>query len=117
MPETLEHNPEDYHIRLRPGLNADNSWDGTVSIDILWDSTNPLPVDDFHQMMHLTHLVCSSVPVMESEEEVAHLLGEYADMLYNSKSEEVSDPPAKVVGTDGNVIKVNFNTSLEVPDG
>lgn len=119
MPETPENNPEDYFIRVRPGLNIvpgykGVTWDGTVSVDIMWNEDNPLIDDDFGQLMNLTQMMCSSVPVMENDETIAKIMSDYVDAVYNDK---VEDKPIGIVGAIGNVIKVNFKTKDEVVDG
>ena len=119
MSERMENNTEDYIIRVRPGLNfppgdAEATWDGTVSVDILWSEENPLADDEFGQVMNLTQMICASVPIMESDENVAKLMSDYVDDVYNS---ELRDKPVGVVGSVGNVVQVNFHTKSEVTNG
>ena len=61
--------PNDFVIRLRPRM-ADGVWDGDVDIGIMWDGKHELVADDFHKLMHLTKMVCASVPIMEYDEEL-----------------------------------------------
>ena len=119
MSERMENNTEDNIIRVRPGLNfppgdAEATWDGTVSVDILWSEENPLADDEFGQVMNLTQMICASVPIMESDENVAKLMSDYVDDVYNS---ELRDKPVGVVGSVGNVVQVNFQTKSEVTNG
>ncbi len=114
MPETSESNPEDYLIRVRPGLTSSSSWDGAVSIDIMWSPKNPLPDADFDQLLHLSKLMCASVPVMESDDVISHILEEYVGMVYTDEEEEEGVvTTSNVCSIEGNVIKVNFKG---VPD-
>jgi hypothetical protein len=119
MSERMENNAEDYIIRVRPGLNfppgdAEAIWDGTVSVDILWSEENPLADGEFGQVMNLTQMICASVPIMESDENVAKLLSDYVDDVYNSM---LRDKSVGVTGVVGNVVQVNFKTKSEVTDG
>ena len=77
MSERMENNTEDYIIRVRPGLNfppgdAEATWDGTVSVDILWSEENPLADEEFGQVMNLTQMICASVPIMESASKLSN---------------------------------------------
>lgn len=117
MPETLENNPEDYLIRVRPGLKpvppgyGEASWDGTVSVDIMWSENNPLTDSDFGQLMNLAQMICSSVPIMENDEGIAKIMSDYVDTMYNTS--KLADTPIGAQGSVGNVIQVNFHSGRE----
>src|SRR5210317_1197893 len=81
MEDRLAPRPEDFTIRIRPGLQ-ESQWDGTVSIDVAWKESNPLNDDDFNQIMHLTQMVCSSVPLMECDDALAKMMADYVETHY-----------------------------------
>ena len=112
---TPEFDPNDFAIRLRPHI-VDGTWNGDVDICIMWDDKHKLGGEDFTKLMHLTKMICASVPMME-----------YDDILRNDISNYVADydsgilptePPVETVvpevtSIDGNVIHLSFNTKTK----
>lgn len=107
MEDRLAPRPEDFTIRIRPGLQ-ESQWDGTVSIDVAWKESNPLDDDDFNQIMHLTQMVCSSVPLMECDDALAKMMADYVETHY--VAEEPTSNKLEVVSRESNVVKLNFGS-------
>ena len=59
---TPEFDPNDFAIRLRPHM-VDGKWNGDVDICIMWDDKHKLTGEDFTKLMHLTKMICASVPM------------------------------------------------------
>tara|TARA_R100001377_G_C3194917_1_gene112311 strand:+ start:6876 stop:7244 length:369 start_codon:yes stop_codon:yes gene_type:complete len=107
----------DFVIRLRPRM-LEGKWDGDVDIGIMWDGTHKLTHDDFHKLMHLTKMVCASVPIMEYDEDLRNDINNYVldtenDMQPMSTNKTTEKVTAQVTEVDGNVIKLSFNTSTK----
>ena len=64
---TPEFSPNDFAIRLRPHI-VGGEWNGDVDICIMWDDKHNLTGEDFTKLMHLTKMICASVPIMEYDE-------------------------------------------------
>ena len=99
-----EGKPEDFTVRIRPHLE-DGAWDGSVSVDLLWSSENPLSTEDFSQVMYMTQMVCSSVAVMDNDPFIAEKLEEYVNTKYNNQGNNYV--------VEDNIIKVDFTQNRE----
>ena len=58
--------------------------------------------------MHLTQMVCASIPAMEESEEVRQLLTDLVDDSMPNLSEDVEEE-SKISSVDKNVISVKFH--------
>jgi len=59
--------------------------------------------------MHLTQMVCASIPAMEESEEVRQLLTDLVDDSMPNLSEDVEEEESKISSVDKNVISVKFH--------
>ena len=109
---TPEFNPNDFAIRLRPHI-VGGEWNGDVDICIMWDDKHNLTGEDFTKLMHLTKMICASVPIMEYDEALRSDISNYVTEYEN---DTLPKPPlnesvkAEVTHVDGNVIHLTFNT-------
>ena len=59
--------------------------------------------------MNLTQMICASVPIMESDENVAKLLSDYVDDVYNSMLRDESVGVTGVVGNGATSTLTMYN--------
>jgi len=106
--------PNDFVIRLRPHI-IEEVWNGDVDISIMWDGSNDLSEEDFVNFMHLTKMVCASVPLMEDNPK---LRGDISDFVYGSYNDLGNDTESpqkqpEIVDRQGNVVYLSFNTKTK----
>ena len=92
---TPEFDPNDFAIRLRPHM-VDGKWNGDVDICIMWDDKHKLTGEDFTKLMHLTKMICASVPMMEYDEvlrsDISNYVTDYEnDTLTKTKINESNE--------------------------
>ena len=105
--------PEDFIIRVRPFRDSEGVWNGEIDMAIVTQPENDLDDDDYFQMMHFCKMLASTIPVMEVNEDFRELVHNYVIERVDREYEvELEDKP-KVVGEDGNVIKIDFGTKTE----
>ena len=113
----IDFEPNDFAIRVRPHMLGD-IWDGAVDISIMWDGSNVLSEDDFVNLMHLTKMICTSVPLMEDNPHFRNNISDFVDSVYDHVGkdpdiQESTKPIAEVVAREGNVIKLSFKTKTK----
>lgn len=105
--------PQDFIIRVRPYLDDDKCWNGEIDVAVVTQPENNLNDDDYFQMMHFCKMLASSIPVMELNEDFRELVHAYVVNVVDKEYEvELEDKP-KVVGEEGNVVKIDFGTTTE----
>ena len=62
--------PSDFVVRVRPMLDSYNMWTGEIDMAIVTRKDNYLTDNDYDSVMHFTKMMCSSVPLMESDSEL-----------------------------------------------
>ena len=102
----IDFDPNDFLIRLNPVLDEDGYWAGDVAVGIITTPENDLDDDDFDNMMYLTMLVTSSLPLMEENIEFRKALAACAKRFHDAVEHTEQKPRAEKL--EGNVIKVNF---------
>jgi|TARA_E500000318_G_scaffold97555_1_gene98414 DNA-directed RNA polymerase subunit H (RpoH/RPB5) len=110
-----EFDPNDFAIRLRPHM-VDGKWNGDVDICIMWDDKHKLTGEDFTKLMHLTKMICASVPMMEYDEALRSDISNYVIDYENDTlpKTHITEPvQAEVTSVDGNVIHLTFNTKTK----
>ena len=104
----MDFDPNDYIIRLSPFLDKKGDWTGELLIGTVTTDDNKMSDNDHFQLMHLTQMVCASIPAMEEDEEVRQvLLDIVTDAQEEMKQEEAAEK--RVVTVDDNVINVKFH--------
>tara|TARA_B100000767_G_C19315312_1_gene349277 strand:+ start:196 stop:525 length:330 start_codon:yes stop_codon:yes gene_type:complete len=102
----IDFHPNDYIIRLSPFVDEKGNWTGELMVGTISTEDNVMSDNDHYQLMHLTQMVCASIPAMEENEDFRELLTEIVDdVVEGSKEEEES----KITGVDGNIISVKFH--------
>tara|TARA_B100001059_G_C17343322_1_gene337001 strand:- start:123 stop:479 length:357 start_codon:yes stop_codon:yes gene_type:complete len=104
-------NVNDIIIRMKPNFSNEGKWDGNIDLDIITDNKHTILKQDYLQLMQVASLVCSSLPMMEIDEDFRNTLCEYVEsMIEQDKIEEKKEIiKDSVANTTGNIIKVNFN--------
>ena len=75
----IDFHPNDYIIRLSPFLDEKGNWTGELMVGTISTEDNAMNDNDHYQLMHLTQMVCASIPAMEESEEVRQLLTDLVD--------------------------------------
>tara|TARA_R110001592_G_scaffold39008_2_gene128591 strand:+ start:898 stop:1206 length:309 start_codon:yes stop_codon:yes gene_type:complete len=96
---------------MKPNFSNEGKWDGNIDLDIITDNKHTILKQDYLQLMQVASLVCSSLPMMEIDEEFRNTLCEYVEsMIEEDKIEEKKEIiKDSVANTTGNIIKVNFS--------
>jgi len=96
---------------MKPNFSNEGKWDGNIDLDIITDNKHTILKQDYLQLMQVASLVCSSLPMMEIDEEFRNTLCEYVEsMIEQDKIEEKKEIiKDSVANTTGNIIKVNFS--------
>ena len=103
---------EDFVIRVRPTVNK-GEWTGEVDIAIIAGADNPLNDEGYGQLMHFCKMICSTVPIMESDESIRNLVHTYVmevvdnDIGFDVELEEELGVEKEY---DGNVVHLTFNS-------
>tara|TARA_R110002074_G_scaffold48725_2_gene124498 strand:+ start:1058 stop:1366 length:309 start_codon:yes stop_codon:yes gene_type:complete len=96
---------------MKPNFSNEGKWDGNIDLDIITDNKHTILKQDYLQLMQVASLVCSSLPMMEIDEDFRNTLCEYVEsMIEEDKIEEKKNIiKDSVANTTGNIIKVNFS--------
>jgi len=103
----IDFHPNDYIIRLSPFVDEKGNWTGELMVGTISTEDNVMSDNDHYQLMHLTQMVCASIPAMEESEEVRQLLTDLVDDSMPNLSEDVEEE-SKISSVDKNVISVKF---------
>ena len=101
-------NNEDFYIQITPNLDKDKNWLGTIEVNIVTSNSNPIDDDGYNQIFHLCQMIASVVPYMEDNPGVIPELEKYMEI--ENKSDKSNKAKLEIVGKDGNVINLNFNS-------
>jgi hypothetical protein len=77
-----------------------------MQVNIVTSNSNPIDDDGYNQMFHLCQLIASIVPYMDDNPDIIPELEKYMEL--ENKREKAKK--LKVVGKEGNVINLNFNS-------
>lgn len=104
----------DFVIRVRPFTDDSGEWNGQIDLALVTQPANELSDDDYTSLMHFCKMMASSVPVMEINEDIRDIIHQYVMEAFDNDYEVVleEDKP-KIIGEDGNVISIDFNTKTE----
>ena len=103
---------EDFVIRVRPTVN-DGEWTGEVDISIIANADNPLNDEGYGQLMHFCKMICSTVPIMESDESIRNLVHTYVMEVVDNEvgfDVELEEELGVEKEYDGNVVHLTFNS-------
>jgi len=105
--EEKKFNNNDYLIRVSPEL-IEEKWTGNVTVDVVTSNYNTLNSSDDGAILYMCRLMSSIIPMLEENESFANVVEEYAKKLDNNR-----DGVLTVVGKDGNVVKLGFNSDTD----
>jgi len=103
----------DYTIRIRPFQHENGEWTGEIDVAIVTGEDNDLSDEDYSQILHLTKMVASSIPVMEYNEDLRDAVHDFVEQHVDQvdvQFEPEEDLSNKVVDRDENIIKIDFST-------
>ncbi len=103
----------DIILRMKPNFSDKNRWNGFIDMEIITDNKHTMVRDDYLQLMQVASLVCSSLPVMEMNEEFRDILCDYVESMIEVDNKKEKDEKVKesIANSVGNIIKVNFKRS------
>ncbi len=105
----IDFDPNDYIIRLSPFLDKKGDWTGELMVGTVTTDDNSMSDNDHFQLMHLTSMVCASIPAMEEDEDVRQVLADMVAEVQEELKEVEATAEKKVVTVDDNIINVKFN--------
>lgn len=97
---------EDFLIRVRPGMYK-GEWTGEVDISIVANADCDLDDESYSQLMHFCTMICSTVPLMETDEKLRDYVHEY--VMNNPNMHDEPTKKVDITQEDGNVIRLNFD--------
>jgi len=103
----------DYLIRISPMEYSDGGWSGEIDVSIITGEDNNLSDDDYSQLLHLTKMVASTIPIMEYNEELRSEVHNFVQKYVDEVDIEFEPEPGladKVVDREENIIKIDFST-------
>lgn len=110
MSNEIENQPQDFMVRVRPITDKEGSWNGEIDLAIITQPSNSLDDDDYFQVMHFCKMMASAIPVMDVNEDFRELVHWYVMNNVDREYEVELEEKPKVVGEEGNVVKIDFNT-------
>jgi len=105
----------DFVIRVRP-TEVDGEWTGEIDISIISQAGNPLNDEGYGQLMHFCKMMCATVPLMESDENLRNIVHNYVmEVVDNDFYNDVEEDDSGVIITkeDGNVVHLSFGSSTK----
>lgn len=103
---------EDFVIRIRPTIDEED-WTGEVDISIISSGAAQLNDESYGQLMHFCKMMCSTIPIMEMDENIRSMVHQYVLEVVDEEPEDmVEQDNQEIVITheDGNVVRLNFNS-------
>ena len=107
----------DFGVILRPVLPDGEEWEGDVQVSV-FSNLMPKVDDETHaQLMFLAYKMSAMVQFCQDNEDFDAALEDYTmDMVEElglGDSDPVDSKQTKIVGREGNVITLDFNTKCE----
>ena len=101
----------DFIIRVRPTVD-DEEWTGEIDISIISQGDNPLNDEGYGQLMHFCKMMCATVPLMESDENLRIIVHNYVMEVVDNDYEDVVEDDDEVIITkeDGNIVHLSFGS-------
>ena len=99
-------NNEDFYIQLRPNMDKNKNWLGTMQVNIVTSNSNPIDDEGYNQLFHLCQLIASIVPYMDDNPDIIPELEKYMELENKRKKAK----KLEIVGRDGNIINLNFKS-------
>lgn len=111
--DTIEN--EDFIIRVRPTVDGED-WTGEIDISIISQGDNPLNDEGYGQLMHFCKMMCATIPLMESDENLRNIVSNYVvEVVDNEFYADVEEDDSSVIVTkeDGNVVHLSFGSNTK----
>jgi|TARA_A100001515_G_C4578532_1_gene212238 hypothetical protein len=101
----------DYTVRIKPMLDIKGRWTGQIDMSIVTQPGNDLSDDDYYSLMHFVKMICSSVPVMESNDDIRGIIQDYV-ISSEEKTKKTLTKKSTSNKVDDNIIYVNFSKGV-----
>lgn len=101
---------DDFIIIIRPRIEG-TEWVGEIDVSVVNSGKSILNDQDYSAMMHFTRMVCSSIPLMEENEEFRRGCEDLAESYM--PVDEPEENELTVTERDGNVITLAFNSNTK----
>ena len=105
----LIYNDEDFYIQIRPTLDKNLNWLGTVQLNIVTSNSNPIDDEGYNQIFHLCQLIAAIVPYMDKNPNIIEELEEIVAIESNKEKKLVQ----KVLDKTDNIVTLNFQTKTK----
>jgi hypothetical protein len=107
--------PNDFIIRIRPETK-EGAWTGDVNITIMNSSNVNMTEESYSDMMHFCKMLCSTVPMMEEDEDFRNFVSDYVSENIDGQDlgnliEDIQ--PCSFSSEGDNVIRLNFGTKTK----
>lgn len=105
---------EDFIVKVTPHLDEKKNWLGEIDISIITSTDNELNDKDFNDLMFLSQMIASSIPLMENDEYYRDVLSDYVHQyIHDNDIEDVDNSREINYDKDSNIISINFNTKTK----
>lgn len=103
----------DFVIVIKPQMFK-GDWSGEIDVNVVSSGDSDLPDDDYYSLLHFTRMVCASIPLMEQSDEFREECERQVEIQMDFLAQEKADKnKLTVVGKEGNVIQLNFNSDTK----
>tara|TARA_R110000824_G_scaffold196092_1_gene379085 strand:+ start:141 stop:479 length:339 start_codon:yes stop_codon:yes gene_type:complete len=102
----LDFDDEDFIITVSPSLDENLRWTGEVRVGITMADQDFLHDDDYHSLLQFCNMICTTVPMMEKDEN-------FRDLVHRQFIKDNEEINKRVLTKEGNVIKLNFNSNTD----
>ncbi|MEK9918439.1 MAG: hypothetical protein VW496_03500 [Pelagibacteraceae bacterium] len=101
----------DFIIRIRPS-EEDGKWTGDINLTILNGSNFNLKEESYAELMHFCKMVCSTVPMMEEDEDFREYVSDYVSENIDGQhfNPVLKEDTPSVTKEGDNVIRLHFGT-------
>ena len=102
----LDFDDEDFIITISPSLDENLRWTGEVRVGITMADQDFLHDDDYLSLLQFCNMVCTTVPMMENDEN-------FRDLVHRQFVKDNEKINKRVLTKEGNVIKLNLNSNTD----
>ena len=113
MTDRMTIDDEDFIIRIRPSIEEGGEWTGEIDISIISQPDNPLNDEGYGQVMHFCKMMCATVPIMETDEQLRDTVHSYVLEVVDNEMDidvELEEEMGVEKTYDGNVVHLTFNS-------
>tara|TARA_B100000424_G_C22543174_1_gene309295 strand:+ start:108 stop:473 length:366 start_codon:yes stop_codon:yes gene_type:complete len=106
-------NKNDFVIVIKPQMSK-GEWSGEIDVNVVSSGDSELPDEDYYSLLHFTRMVCASIPLMEHNDDFREECERQVEIQMDLLAQERANKKRlTVVGKEGNVIQLNFNSDTK----